>query len=76
MFYLVFCLRKKGINEISSLLKDVYKKYCLEYLSTPVPKIKTDEILVRIRCSSLNNNDYEEYKPQNTILARLINLFQ
>ena len=57
-------------------LKTSTKKYCLEYCSTPVPKIKSDEILVRIRCSSLNINDYERYKPQKTILARLINLFQ
>lgn len=57
-------------------LKTSTKKYCLEYCSTPVPKIKSNEILVRIRCSSLNINDYERYKPQKTILARLINLFQ
>lgn len=29
----------------------------------PIHKIKSDEILVRIRCSSLSINDYERYTP-------------
>ena len=52
-------------------LKTSTKKYCLEYCSTPVPKIKSDEILVRIRCSSLNINDYERYKSQKNYLSEI-----
>lgn len=57
-------------------LKTYKEKYCLKYQTTPIPKMKNDEILIKIKSTSLNINDYERYKTKKSILAKFIDIFQ